>query len=128
MLVSKYYRARSGAQPVKHFIDQLDIQLRAKLHQHIERLNVLGETLDYPHTSQVRGELRELRAWFGRRHFRIYYQRSGRFAVLLHIIEKRGERLPSGDTALALARFADFRTRMGENPRPAVRPLGGDAP
>ena len=128
MLISKYYRDASGAMPVKDFIDAHRADIRAKINQHIELLNKLGETLDYPHTSQVDGELRELRCWSGRRHIRIYYRRSGRFAVLLHAIDKREKRLPRADTALANARWADFKGRMNAEKRTAPRPLGSDSP
>jgi phage-related protein len=128
MLISKYYRAPNGTEPVKEYIDQLDLKTQDKIDQHIERLNIFGQTLDYPYTSQVEGELRELRAWVGRRHFRIYYQRSGRFAVLLHIIEKHDEKLPSADTATAKARWEDFKVRMDAEPRLPPRAFGSDAP
>src|ERR1035437_3742861 len=128
MLISKDYRTRSGTQPVKEYIDRLDSAARAKLYQHIRRLRMLGAALDYSHNSQVEGELRELRAWFGARHFRIYYRRSGQFAVLLHIIEKRAARLPPADTAIATARFDDFRARMDRDPRKPPRAIGSNTP
>ncbi len=95
MVIAKYYRAPDASQPVKAFIDALAPERRARIHFQIERLNEFGETLDYPHTSQVDGELRELRAHYGRSLYRIYYRRSDRFAVLLHIIEKRSRKLPA---------------------------------
>jgi phage-related protein len=127
MLISKYYRARDGTEPVKAFIDTLQPQAQAAVQRHIRRLNMLGEDLDYPFTSQVDGELRELRAWSGNRHFRIYYRRSGSFAVLLHAIEKRTRALPLADTAVARARYDDFKRRIDAQPRVPPRPLGSDA-
>jgi hypothetical protein len=55
MLITKYYRARDGSQPVKDSIDRLDVKTRAKIFQHIERLNALGESLD---STADRGRLR----------------------------------------------------------------------
>jgi phage-related protein len=128
MLICKYYRAPDGTVPVRAFIDALPGAVQTKIEGHIKRLRLLGEGLDFPYTSQVEGELRELRAWFGNRHFRIYYRRSGRFAVLLHAIEKRGCRLPPTETAIAHARYRDFKERMDTPHRTRPRPLGPDAP
>jgi phage-related protein len=128
MLICKYYRARDGTVPVKAFIDALLPNVRDKLALHIDRLRELGDLLGYPFTSQVDGELRELRAWFGNRHFRLYYQRSKGFVVLLHIFEKRESRLPAEHTALAKARYRDFKERMDSSRRTSPRPLGADAP
>ena len=128
MLISKFYRAPDGSEPVKAFIARQSPAARSKIRQHIRRLNMLGDDLDYPFTSQVDGELRELRAWFGNRHFRIYFRRSRRFAVLLHVIEKRGWKLPMTDTKLAQARSHDFKLRMDAELRIPPRPLGSDAP
>jgi phage-related protein len=128
MLIAKYYRDVHGRMPVKDYIDALPLEARRKVHEHIERLNAFGETLDYPHTSQVDGELRELRCWFGRRHLRILYRRSERFAVLLHMVDKRARLLPAPDTEAAHARWRDFKQRMDASIRIPPRALGQDAP
>jgi phage-related protein len=128
MLISKYYRDARGTIPVKEFIDRLEPEVRSKVYRHIARLNQFGDALGYPYTSQVAGELRELRCWFGRRHLRIYYRRSGPFAVLLHIIDKRGDKLPPAETRTANARWADFKARMDSELRTPPRALGPDAP
>ena len=128
MLISKYYRDARGTIPVKEFIDRLQPEVRFKVHRHIDRLNQFGEALDYPYTSQVVGELRELRCWFGRRHLRLYYRRSGMFVVLLHIIDKRGTRLPPAETRTAHARWLDFKARMDSDLRTGPRAVGPDAP
>lgn len=44
--------------------------------------------LPFPHSSQVDGELRELRCHFGSDHYRVLYRRSERLIVLLHVFAK----------------------------------------
>lgn len=74
-----YYRATDGSEPVNDFIDRLDMKRQVALDNQIERLNMLTPDLPhlpYPHSSQVEGELRELRCHFGRELYRILYRRS----------------------------------------------------
>lgn len=63
----------------------LDAKRRAALRQ-IDRLNDLSDAmphLPFPHSSQVVGELRELRCHMGSDHYRVLYRRSGRLIMLL---------------------------------------------
>jgi phage-related protein len=128
MLICKYYRARDGSEPVRAFIQALPQEVRGRIRDHIGRLKAVGEDLDFPYTSQVQGELRELRASVGRRPFRIFYRRSRRFAVLLHIVEKRRRKVSTADISIADARYRDFKSRMDCGVRIRPRPLGSDAP
>src|SRR5688500_19583734 len=73
--------------------------------------------LPFPHSSQVDGQLRELRCHYGRDLYRILYQRSGNLFVLLHAMEKRTGLLPQADIDIAKDRFEDFRQRMNRRPR-----------
>lgn len=82
-----YYRDTTGREPVNEFIGTLDPKAQDALDWHIGLLNALDEDdppLAFPHSSQVQGELRELRCHHGRRLFRVLYRRSERLLVLLH--------------------------------------------
>lgn len=83
---------------------------------------------DYPISSQVDGELRELRVRFANTRYRLFYRRSGRLIVLLHIFEKNPGKLPDRELDLAIKRFADFKDRMDAVPRRPPRAVGRDAP
>jgi phage-related protein len=84
--------------------------------------------LPFPHSSQVAGELRELRCHYGSELYRVLYQRSRNLIVLLHIFRKDTGRLPAAEIAIAEERWRDFKTRMdGERRRPP-RAAGHDAP
>lgn len=127
-----YYRDGRGHEPVDAFIDALRPRAaQYALDDKCELLNGLppdAPPLAFPHTSQIEGELRELRCHYGRQLFRILYRRSRNLFVLLHAIQKRSGPLPAADIAIAKARFADFKARMDASRRVPPRPAGHDAP
>lgn len=128
---AKFYRDPAGREPVNEFIDTLPAARAVAIDNKIDLVNGLPDDappLAFPHSSQVRGALRELRCHYGRTLYRILYQRSRNFLVLLHILEKRTGKLPENDIALAEARFRDFRARMNVRPRVPPRAVGHDAP
>lgn len=95
-----YYRTVHGVEPVNEFIDLLEPVVQASLDLQIDRLNMLRPNdppLPFPHSSQIRGELRELRCHYGSILFRIFYCRSGNLFILLHIIFKSTRKVPSSD-------------------------------
>lgn len=122
-----YYRDAEGAEPVNDFIDSLHPDRQVVLDNQIDRLNMLSDEmphLPFPHSSQIEGELRELRAHYGRDLYRLLYRRSGRLIVLLHIFEKRTGAVPDAEIAVAKERWEDFRQRMDAEPRRLPAPLG----
>jgi phage-related protein len=126
-----YYRDSKGVEPVNDFIDALPPERQEELDFKIGLLNRLSSSdppLPFPHSSQVEGQLRELRCHYGRDLYRILYQRSGNLFVLLHALEKRTGALPAADITLAQGRFEDFRQRMNAEPRRRPRAAGHDAP
>ena len=111
--------------------DGLAPERQEEIDDKIGLLNRMGSNdppLPFPHSSQVDGQLRELRCHYGRDLYRILYQRSGNLFVLLHAIEKRTGQLPQADIDIAKARFEDFRQRMNRRPRRPPRAAGHDAP
>jgi phage-related protein len=126
-----YYRAADGSEPVNDFIDRLDVKRQVALDNQIERLNMLTKEfphLPYPHSSQIEGELRELRYHFGRELYRILYRRSRNLMVLLHIFRKDRGKIAEEDIDLAMARWRDFKARMDAGRRHPPRAAGRDAP
>lgn len=126
-----YYRASDGSEPVREFIDGLDVKPRAALLRQIDRLNDLSDALPhlpFPHSSQVAGELRELRCHMGSDLYRVLYRRSGRLLVLLHVFPKRTGKLPPAEIKIAEERWDDFKARMEAQPRKPPRAAGHDAP
>ena len=132
---SRLLPRHAGREPVREFIVALAANrgsAAAKIHEYIdEYLNGLPGSApppEFPITSQVDDELRELRVRFGKTRYRILYQRSGLLIVLLHIFEKNSAGLPPREIALANERLADFKARMDAMPRQRPRAAGHDAP
>jgi phage-related protein len=127
-----YYRDSRGIQPVNDFIQALPAKRAAKIDDFIgEYLN--GQPPEapppaFPITSQIDGELRELRIRFANTRYRVLYQRSDNLVVLLHAIEKDTEAVPRSDIDLAKQRMADFKRRIDAIRRTPPRPAGEDAP
>jgi phage-related protein len=127
-----FYRDARGNQPVSDFIDRLNpVSVQVAVDNQIDRLNMLRPAdppLPFPHSSQVDGELRELRCHYGRILIRVLYRRSGNLFVLLHAFEKRTKSIPEQDKAVAKERWEDFKARMRADPRMPPRAAGHDAP
>ncbi len=125
------YRDARGIEPVSDFIDGLPPAAQATLTVQVDRLNMLRDSdppLPFPHSSQVEGELRELRCHHGRRLFRVLYRRSESLFIILHAFEKTTGAIPETDKMLARERWDDFRRRMEQRPRRPPRAAGHDAP
>lgn len=126
-----YYRDRTGAEPVRDSVDRLPIAAQDAIGWSVELLNQLDPTdppLPFPHSSQVQGELRELRCHHGRVLYRILYRRSENLFILLHLLTKRDATIPRGDIGIASARWSDFKNRMETERREPPRAAGHDAP
>lgn len=130
-LQAVYYRAADGSEPVREFIADLDAKRRAALLRQIDRLNDLSDAIPHlplPHSSQVEGEMRELRCHMGSDHYRVLYRRSGRLIVLLNVFPKTTGKLPEAEIETARKRWNDFKSRMDARPRKPPRAAGHDAP
>jgi phage-related protein len=119
-------------EPVDRFIDALPAKRAAKIDAYIEEyLNGRSPDVpppEHPITSQIAGELRELRVRFANTRYRVLYQRSGNLVVLLHAFEKDTGAVPVSEKATAKRRMADFKQRMDAKPRVPPRAAGADAP
>jgi phage-related protein len=127
-----YYRDSCGAEPVDEFIQALPPKRAAKIDDFVEE-HLNGQPPEvpppaFPVTSQIEGELRELRIRFANTRYRVLYQRSENLMVLLHVLEKDTGSVPHGDIDLAKPRMADFKRRMDAIRRRPPRAAGKDAP
>jgi len=132
LMQAVYYRARDGSQPVRDFVHGLQpLAARVVVENQVDRLNLCSEDgppLPFPHSSQVEGELRELRCHYGRHHYRVLYRRSRNLFVLLHAFPKTTAAIPQAEIEAAKERWNDFVARMGAKPRIPPRAAGHDAP
>jgi phage-related protein len=130
-LIAKFYRAPDGSQPVDDFIEGLPVEVQVIVDAQIARINMLDEIhnqLAFPHSSQVRGSLRELRCHYGNTLYRVLYRQSGHFVILLHMIRKNTHAVHAADIAVAERRWADFQARINIVPVRPPRAAGKDAP
>lgn len=131
-LQAVFYRAPDGSEPVDDFIESLkDPDRQAAIDFQIDRLNMLTPSnphLPFPHSSQVEGELRELRSHYGSELYRILYRRSRNLIILLHMFRKDTGRIPEREIQIAKARWEDFKGRMDAEKRRPPRAAGHDAP
>ncbi|MEX2374234.1 MAG: type II toxin-antitoxin system RelE/ParE family toxin [Dehalococcoidia bacterium] len=126
-----FYRAKDGSEPVDDFIERLTVKRQVVLDNQIDRLNMLRTSdppLPFPHSSQIEGELRELRCHYGRELYRVLYRRSKNLIVLLHAFRKDAGRVPEAEIAIAKSRWDDFKARMDASKRRPPRAAGRDAP
>jgi phage-related protein len=129
-LQAVFYRAADGSEPVDDFIDRLSVKRQVVLDNQIDRLNMLSPSdppLPFPHSSQIEGELRELRCHYGRELHRVLYRRSRNLVVLLHVFRKDTGRVPRADIETAKSRWEDFKARMDAPKRRPPRAAGRDA-
>jgi phage-related protein len=130
-LQAVYYRAADGSEPVREFVTGLDPRRRAPILNQLDRLNLLSESqphLPFPHSSQIDGELRELRCHVGSELYRVLYRRSDNLIVLLHAFRKTSGKVPASEIKMARKRWLDFKARMDAQPRRPPRAVGHDAP
>jgi phage-related protein len=126
-----YYRAPDGSEPADDFVAGLDERKQPTIDLQIDRLNDQPTTAPpppFPHSSQVRGQLRELRCHYGSELYRVLYRRSGNLIVLLHMLRKDTAAIPEADIVIAEARWEDFKRRMDAPRRRPPRAAGHDAP
>ena len=127
-----YYRAPDGSEPVDEFVERLsDARKQAALDNQIDRLNMLRQNdppLPFPRSSQLEGELRELRLHYGSELYRVIYRRSRNLFVLLHMFRKDTGRVPEAELQIARERWEDFKARMDAERRRPPRAAGRDAP
>jgi phage-related protein len=130
-----FYRDKRGKEPVDDFLEELlKIQPLAAakiddaIEEHLNGRDPRDPPPEFPATSQIARELRELRVRFARTRYRVLYQRSRNLIVLLHAFEKNTGAVPTRDRQKAEKRMADFQTRMNERPRQRPRAAGHDAP
>jgi phage-related protein len=130
-----FYRDEKGGEPVDAFLEELlktqplaAAKIDDAIEEHLNGRNPDAPPPEFPITSQIDGELRELRVRFARTGYRLLYQRSGNLMVLLHAFEKNTGAVPASDQGRAKRRMADFEARMNAARRRRPRAAGGDAP
>ncbi len=107
-----FYLETGGGNPVRQFLEDLDLQTQARLRRAIELLIERNVTASEPLVRHLEGKLWELRVESNTNIYRIVYVfSSGRRIVLLHGFQKKTQKTPRREIETAARRFQDFQTR-----------------
>ena len=113
----EYFVDDDGSVPVREFLDSLDAKTYARFLWSLEQLRVRNVMAREPLVKHIEGKLYELREESRTNIYRImYFFYTGRRIVLLHGVQKKTQKTPRKEIALALKRLNRFlqRTEGGE--------------
>ena len=104
-----YFRTERGDEPVRKFVEDLDISSRRKYWRKIDYLKQFGKGLCEPHAKNLGEGIYELRFRGSGGFARIlYFFFSGHHAVLTNGFKKKTNQTPRQEIELALSRMNIF--------------------
>ena len=107
-----FYDKPDGTEPVREFLDSLDVKMRAKMVREIELLAVNGPELREPYSKAIGDGIFELRAKVGSDISRVlYFFFIGRKIILTNGFIKKSNRTPSGERDKAIKYRAEYMSR-----------------
>lgn len=104
------YRTASGRSPVNEFITALPIDDRVSIAAAMKDVLIHGNAVAH----HLRGDIYEVKAYAGRRQYRVLYATEGRSDQVLlsvHAIVKTSRSVPGRDIDLAENRLRSWRSR-----------------
>jgi phage-related protein len=106
----EFFKDDRGVSHVEDFLSELPSEVLAKVYNHIRLLREFGLNLKMPHAKPLKGykPFWELRP-FPIRLF--YFAYSGRRFIILHAFQKRTDRTPKQEIAIAKKRYDVFIER-----------------
>ena len=110
----EYYVDDDGTAPVREFIVSLDPKTRVRLQWSLDQLQARNIMARAPLAKHLDGKLWELRVESRTNIYRVlYFMHTGRRIVLLHAFQKKAQKTPAGEIALANKRMNRFIERRG---------------
>ena len=107
-----FYDKPDGTEPVREFLDSLDVKMRAKMVREIELLAVNGPELREPYSKTIGDGIFELRAKVGSDISRVlYFFVIGRKVILTNGFIKKSNRTPPGEKDKAIKYRAEYMSR-----------------
>lgn len=103
-----YYQEADGTCPVREFLREQPVRVRAQAEARVELLAVRGHQLHRPHCEYLGNDLYELRWRTGTVQYRILYFFHGRVAVILTHALTKEDKIPAADVARAVRRRQHF--------------------
>lgn len=107
-----FYDLPDGSEPVKEFLDSLDVKMRAKMLWTIQLLEVNGIELREPYSKALEDGIFELRAKAGSDISRVlYFFVVGHKVILTNGFIKKSAKTPSGEKEKAKRYRAEYLSR-----------------
>ena len=107
-----FYDLPDGSEPVKEFLDSLDVKMRAKMLWTIQLLEVNGVELREPYSEALEDGIFELRAKVGSDISRVlYFFVVGHKVILTNGFIKKSTKTPSGEKEKAKRYRAEYLSR-----------------
>ncbi len=108
------YTTADGTEPVRGFLESLDLKTQARFEWSIEQLRVRNVQAAEPLVKHIEGKIWELRRASSDNIYRVmYFFFTGRQIVLLHGFQKKTQKTPRSEIETAEQRMADFVKRQG---------------
>ncbi len=108
----RFYDKPDGTEPVREFLDSLDVKMRAKMLRTIQLLAVNGTELREPYSKPLEDGIFELRAKVGSDISRVlYFFVVGRRVILTNGFIKKSAKTPAGEKELAKRYRAEYLSR-----------------
>jgi phage-related protein len=103
-----YYTDAEGKQPVKEWIETLEIKLQLKIFRAMDLLETFNLQLKAPYVKPIEDKLYELRVKDARGIYRvIYFAHTGRTFVMLNGFAKKTQKTPRAEIELAKERMKE---------------------
>lgn len=110
-----FYELPDGTEPVREFLDGLEIKLRAKMYREIDLLVKNGPELREPHSKHVEDGIFELRAKQGSDISRVlYFFFVGKKAILTNGFLKKTMKTPKNEIVLAKKYRQEYLNRISD--------------
>ena len=107
-----FYDKPDGTEPVREFLDSLDVKMRAKMLWTIQLLAVNGTELREPYSKPLENGIFELRAKVGSDISRVlYFFVVGRRVILTNGFIKKSAKTPTEEKELAKRYRAEYLSR-----------------
>ncbi len=105
----KYYKnSKTGREPVKEYILNLDDKNQAKIKKYIRFLQMSNGYIEEPYSKHIVGKIRELRVSFGHNQHRIFYFGFiHKKIILLSAFLKKTDKTPLREIQKSLSHYCD---------------------
>lgn len=107
-----FYVDEQGQEPIKEFLQQLDLKTQARFDWSIEQLKIRNILAKEPLVRHLEGKIWELREESSTNIYRLlYFFFSGKQIVFVHGFQKKKQKTPRREIETAIGRMKDYIQR-----------------